>query len=136
MGLRWLCGLIVVVLCLSACHPQPLEQALKGELPPVESNTIITEYCQSCHIHRAFSLEGHVARVGALYDRPPYTTTAQCRTCHLVNEDTWGKQTRKTLWPTEVAENRFRAWEKRLLTQKPVVPAPAVTPERKRQDNQ
>jgi hypothetical protein len=126
----------MVLLCLPSCRPQPLEQALKGELPPAESNTVIMEYCQSCHIHRAFHAEGHAARVGPMYDRPPYTATAQCRVCHLVDEDTWGKATRKTLWPAEVAENRFRAWEKRLLSEKPVTTMPAGTSVRKRQGTQ
>ena len=43
-------------------------------------------------------------RMHALYDREPYTATTECRVCHLVNEDTWGMQRRKTLWPAQVAQ--------------------------------
>ena len=95
---------------------------------------VILEYCQTCHIHRAFQAEGHIARVAALYDRPPYTSTTQCRACHLAEEDTWGQRTRKTVWPAEVAANRFRSWEKHLLNQKPVTSVPPGTAIRKLPD--
>jgi hypothetical protein len=39
-----------------------------------------------------------------LYDREPYTTTIECRICHLVHEHTWGMKRRKTLWPAQVAQ--------------------------------
>ena len=41
-----------------------------------------------------------------LYDREPYTTAIQCRTCHLVGENTWGIKSRKTVFPADVAGTR------------------------------
>ena len=79
-----------------------------GKLPPEKSNEVITEYCQSCHIHRDFAPAGHATRMQALYDRPPYTSAIECRACHLVQEDTWGNRQRKTLWPALVAQQQRR----------------------------
>jgi hypothetical protein len=104
MHLRWLLCVIWTLLSLTACQPRPLEDALQGRLSPEESNTIITEYCQSCHIHRAFDPLNHTERVQSLYDRPPYNATGECRTCHLVHKDTWGVRLRKTVWPAQVAD--------------------------------
>jgi hypothetical protein len=99
-------GWVAILLSLTACRPDILDQALNGKLSPTESNEVITEYCQSCHIHRAFDPNQHIPRVGALYDRQPYTTTVECRVCHLVHENTWGMKRRKTLWPSQVAQEK------------------------------
>jgi hypothetical protein len=98
--------LTVTLLGLGACQQNPLDKALGGTLPLDQSNEIITEYCQSCHIHRAFDPDRHTPRMHALYDRPPYTSTTECRACHLVNQDTWGMRRRKTLWPAQVAQQK------------------------------
>jgi hypothetical protein len=95
---------ISVLLNLSACRPQPLVDALNGRFPPEDNNRVITEYCQSCHIHRAFDDLSHVPQVQTLYDRSPYTEATQCRNCHLVHKNTWGARRRKTIWPAEVAK--------------------------------
>ena len=104
--LWWFVWLAVTLLGLTACQQSALDKALVGKLPPDKGNEVITEYCQSCHIHRAFDPSHHTPRMHALYDRPPYTTTTACRTCHLVDEDTWGMKRRKTLWPAQVAQKR------------------------------
>jgi hypothetical protein len=106
VSVRYACLLLLisVLLSLSACRPKPLEEALRGRLPPEDNNRIITEYCQSCHIHRTFDDLSHVPQVQALYDRPPYTEATQCRDCHLVHKDTWGERRRKTIWPADVAQ--------------------------------
>jgi hypothetical protein len=102
----WAAGLVAILLGLAACQPDSLRQALRGKLPPDESNEVITEYCQSCHIHRDFAPGGHALRMHGLYDRPPYTEATECRTCHLVRDDFWGARHRKTLWPALVAQKR------------------------------
>ncbi|MCZ6876018.1 MAG: hypothetical protein O7G88_21220 [bacterium] len=106
MRLVRLFGSIGILLSLLACRPDILELALGGRLAPEENNEVITEYCQSCHIHRAFDPKQHTPRVGALYDRAPYSTTIECRVCHLVREDTWGMKRRKTLWPSQIAQDK------------------------------
>jgi hypothetical protein len=97
-------GVLVTLLSLTACRVNPLHEALKGTLAPDVGNRVITEYCQSCHIHRAFDALTHVPRVQTLYDREPYIEQTQCRACHMVRKDTWGTHRRKTLWPAEVAK--------------------------------
>lgn len=101
-----LLGWMGIFLSLTACRPDTLKQALRGKLPPMESNEVITEYCQSCHIHRAFDPDQHIPRVGNLYDRQPYATAVECRVCHMVRENTWGVKRRKTLWPSQVAQDK------------------------------
>ena len=100
---RWYVLLIVPLFLLASCIPEPLDLALKGKLPEEESNTVITDYCQTCHIHRTFEPVDHAPRVQALYDRAPYTSAMQCRTCHLVGENTWGMKSRKTIFPADAA---------------------------------
>jgi hypothetical protein len=43
----------------------------------------------------------------------------QCRTCHLVSEDTWNMKHRKTIFPADVAKNRYTAHERRILKDNP-----------------
>ena len=115
---RFVC-LVVALLSLTACKPDPLEKALRGEPSPDESNLTIVGYCQGCHIHRALNPSAHLTHIRPLYDRAPYTATTQCRACHLVSEDTWGMKHRKTIFPSDVAQNRYAAHERRLLQENP-----------------
>jgi hypothetical protein len=119
LRLHWFICIAVALLSLIACRPDLLEQALKGELSPHENNLIIADYCQSCHIHRTLNPSEHLAYIRTLYDRAPYTVTAQCRACHLVYEDTWYMKHRKTIFPTDVAQNRYTAHERRFLKDNP-----------------
>ena len=111
---RWFLCLTVPLFLLTACIPEPLDLALQGKLPEGENNTVITTYCQTCHIHRTFEAASHAPRMQALYDREPYTAATQCRACHLVGENTWDMKSRKTLFPADVAGNRFAASERGL----------------------
>ena len=99
-------GYMLLLASLASCQKPPLDKALRGNFSAAENNEIITEYCQSCHIHRTFDPIPHTSRVQALYDREPYTVTTECRVCHLVRKDTWGMRLRKTLWPAQVAQGQ------------------------------
>lgn len=118
---RWFLCLIVPLLFLTACIPEPLDLALKGKLPDAESDTVITAYCQTCHIHRTFETASHAPRMQGLYDREPYTAATQCRTCHLVGENTWGVKSRKTLFPADVAGTRVAASSERALPRRGLI---------------
>ena len=78
LRLHWCVCIVVALLSLTACKPDPLEEALRGELAPNENNLIIVGYCQSCHIHRALNPGEHLTSIRTLYDRVPYTVTT-CR---------------------------------------------------------
>ena len=111
--------LVVALLSLTACKPDPLTKALRGEPSPAESNQIIAAYCQSCHIHRALNPSEHLTHIRPLYDRAPYTATTQCRACHMVSEDTWNRKHRKTIFPSDVIQKRYTAHERRFLKESP-----------------
>ena len=115
---RFVC-LVVALLSLAACKLDSLDKALRGELSPDEGNLTIVGYCQSCHIHRALNPSEHLTYIRTLYDRAPYTVTTQCRACHLVSEDTWNRKHRKTIFPSDAAQNRYAAHERRLLKEHP-----------------
>lgn len=119
MHTYWFVCLVVALLSLTACKPDPLAKALRGELSPAESNLTIAGYCQSCHIHRALNPSEHLKHIRPLYDRVPYIATTQCRACHLVSEDTWGTKHRKTIFPSDVAQNRYAAHARRFLQAHP-----------------
>ena len=106
---RWYLLLTVPLILLTSCVPEPLDLALKGKLSEDESNTVVTDYCQTCHIHRTFEPVDHAPRMQALYDGEPYNAALQCRTCHLVSENTWGMKSRKTIFPADVADRRATA---------------------------
>ena len=106
--LRYLLLTVSLVL-LSSCIPDPLDLALSGKLADDESNAVIIDYCQTCHIHRTFEAADHAPRMHALYDREPFTAAMQCRTCHLVGENTWGMKSRKTIFPADAARSRAAA---------------------------
>ena len=103
MRLTWCIGLAVLLGSLVGCQPSILDLALRGKLSLEESNEVVTEYCQSCHIHRTFTPSPHIPRMQGLYDRPPFTATTACRACHLVQKDTWQVKRRKKLWPAQAA---------------------------------
>ena len=109
---RWFLCLTLPLLLLTACIPEPLDLALGGKLADVESNEVITAYCQTCHIHRTFEAVDHAERMQVLYDHEPYTAETQCRACHLVGENTWGMKSRKTLFPADVAGGRLAAGQR------------------------
>jgi hypothetical protein len=98
-----------------ACRADPLERALRGDFAPEVNNQVIFGYCQTCHIHRAFEPSEHLARIRPLYNREPYTITSQCRACHLVSENTWNVKHRKTIFPADIAQDRYAAHTRRLL---------------------
>lgn len=106
---RWYLLFTVPLILLTACIPDPLDLALNGTLPEDESNAVITDYCQTCHIHRTFEAVDHAPRMQALYDREPYSAAIQCRTCHLVSENTWGMKSRKTIFPAEASRSQTAA---------------------------
>jgi hypothetical protein len=119
LRLHWSICAVVMLLSLTACKPDPLGKALQGELSPDENNLVVIGYCQSCHIHRALNPSEHLTRARTLYSRAPYTTTTQCRACHLVSEDTWNMKHRKTIFPVDVLQNRYTAHERRFLKDNP-----------------
>lgn len=64
-----------------------------------DTTKTITEYCQSCHVHRNFDETKHVAEAGHKYNKEPFKTATTCHTCHTYSENFWGDGFRATYFP-------------------------------------
>ncbi len=94
-------GLCVLFLSLAACTRDPLKAALKGKFPPTQNNRIINNYCQSCHVHRDFIADRHVAEVAPQYEVREFREARECRVCHSVNFNFFDPEHRITLHPPD-----------------------------------
>lgn len=86
-----LVAVIVFSLLVTAlgCSRSPAERAFAGKFSPEQNNKIITGYCTSCHSHKDFQAEPHVAQASTWYDKRPYQGATECRTCHLAKLKGW-----------------------------------------------
>lgn len=111
-------GLSVLLVLLSfslvGCFNPELEKAFSGGLVPEKSNQIISDYCQSCHIHRELDVDKHVLEVREQYQRPLFRKSNQCRSCHYIEKQWIHNQfTRKTRRPEDANRGRYREFEKK-----------------------
>ena len=93
-----------------------LARAFQGEFNSQRNNKVISEYCTSCHIHKEFDSEQHVAEVRPEYRRRLFRTTTECRACHYL-EKRWVHNTvlRKTRRPQEANRGDFKEFEKKYI---------------------
>lgn len=84
---------------VAACASSQVEKAFDGGLPKADTVKTITEYCQSCHIHRNFDGEKHMTAAPPQYNAGPYKTADGCQTCHSYSTDFWGDEFRATYFP-------------------------------------
>jgi hypothetical protein len=103
----------LIITSLTGCSSIEVEKAFKGDLRPGKANKIISEYCQSCHIHKDFDPPLHVSKVRSLYNRPVFKRARECRSCHYI-EKNWmhNQHERKTRMPEDANRGRFRKFEK------------------------
>ena len=99
---------------LSGCSHMEVEKAFRGDLPPGKANKVIGNYCQSCHIHKAFDPLLHVANVRSLYKRRVFRKARECRSCHYI-EKNWmhNQHKRKTRMPNDANRGKFKKFEKK-----------------------
>jgi len=99
---------------LSGCAPMQVDKAFNGDLPPGKANKVISNYCQSCHIHKAFDPLRHVAHVRGLYKRRVFRKSRECRSCHYI-EKNWmhNQHQRKTRMPDDANRGKFKKFEKK-----------------------
>ena len=111
LGLTWV---FLGVTILSGCTYIEVEKDFKGNLRPGKANKIIGNYCQSCHIHKAFDPLLHVANVRSLYKRRIFRKSRECRTCHYI-EKNWmhNQHERKTRMPHDANRGKFKKFEKK-----------------------
>ncbi|MFQ5893472.1 MAG: hypothetical protein ACE5H5_04085 [Nitrospinota bacterium] len=73
----------------AGCARSPVEQAVSGKYTPERNNKIITAYCTSCHTHKDFQPDPHVALASTWFEKEPYQGATECRTCHRVKLKGW-----------------------------------------------
>lgn len=71
-------------------------------MPKADAVKTITEYCQSCHIHKNFDSANHVADVSKKYKNEPFKSSDACHACHTYERDFWGDELRNTHFPVGV----------------------------------
>jgi len=92
--------LAALIACLmTSCASSQVEKAFGGSLPRADAQKIIIEYCQSCHLHKSFDAEKHLAAVRPKYNSEPHKTAEVCQTCHSYTTDFWGDEFRATYFP-------------------------------------
>ncbi|NIQ01322.1 MAG: hypothetical protein GWM98_13735, partial [Nitrospinaceae bacterium] len=72
------------MLVAGGCADRAIEHAFDGDFPPLKSNKVINEYCESCHIHKDFEAEPHMADMREKYRRPYFHQAQECRACHFI----------------------------------------------------
>ena len=113
LGLIWIFSGIGFAI-LSGCTHMEVDKAFRGELPAGKANKVIGNYCQSCHIHKAFDPLRHVTNVRSLYKRRVFRKARECRTCHYI-EKNWmhNQHKRKTRMPDDANRGKFKKFEKK-----------------------
>jgi|GEM_PF-1313273 len=104
--------LVVLFSGFAGCSTVEVEEAFKGNLPPIKSNKTINTYCKSCHIHKDFVPAEHVLKVKKIYKNGFYRNAKECRICHFIKK-VWARDAmmRKTRYPRSVDRGMFREFE-------------------------
>lgn len=107
------CVRLIVVLILglifSGCYTRIIEEAFDGDFTAKKNNRMINEYCQSCHIHKDFEAESHIAQMNPKYKMRIFRRTAECRTCHYIEKKFAENDfSRKTRTPSKVNRGKYR----------------------------
>ncbi len=97
--LKYAMSLALVFLFLQSCASKPVDKAFAGKLDAVDEVKTITEYCQSCHVHRNFNPSGHLKATPSKYETEPYASAKNCRTCHSIKRNFWSDIVRNTYFP-------------------------------------
>ena len=96
------------------CSKWEVVRAFDGEFNSHKNNKVIGQYCTSCHIHKGFDSEQHVAEVSSGYKRRLFRTTTECRICHYL-EKQWVHSgvLRKTRRSAGANRGDYRKFEKK-----------------------
>ncbi len=93
-----------------------LEEAFKGKFASHESNKIILDYCQSCHLHKDFDSSLHVEEMSLQYKRKVFRYATECRVCHFVKKRWYlNDYIRKTRRPTQANVGEYEQFERDYL---------------------
>jgi len=90
------------MITFASCSKNKVRLAFRGKLPAVEGNKVVTEYCQNCHSHKSFEPNEHVISVSKLYSQEELIRAKECRQCHSLDVDFWGREEQRTHYPANV----------------------------------
>ncbi len=100
----------------AGCYTKNIEEAFNGEFSAKKSNRVISEYCQSCHIHRDFTPKAHVEAKVLEYKRKVFRFAEECRVCHYLEKQfALNDFTRKTRLPKDANRGKYREFERETL---------------------
>ncbi|NIP99406.1 MAG: hypothetical protein GWM98_02480 [Nitrospinaceae bacterium] len=103
---------MVLLLVFEGCYQKKVEEAFDGDFSSEENNRVISEYCQSCHLHRNFSPADHVEEKTLLYNRKVFRLATECRTCHYLEKQMkLNDFIRHTRRPKEANTGQYREFE-------------------------
>ena len=107
----WLITVLALGMILSGCYTRQIEEAFDGDFTAEKNNRMINEYCQSCHIHKDFISEQHVAEQRPKYKMKIFRRATECRTCHYIEKKiTENDFSRKTRTPYQVNRGKYRGF--------------------------
>lgn len=101
---RYFLPLGFLVFILGGCYTLEVVKAFDSKFPSEQSNKLITEYCQSCHIHKDFDPPPHVDIMRKSYKQKKFQEATECRTCHYVETQFMRNELiRKTKRPKDIS---------------------------------
>ncbi len=117
LAYRVMLGILLLLWVVGAgCYTKNIEEAFNGEFSARENNRVISEYCQSCHLHRDFIPETHLADQVLAYQRKVFRLAEECRICHYLEKQFMLNDfTRKTRRPKDANRGKFRKFERETL---------------------
>lgn len=91
--------LAVFALISVSCATSQVDRAFDGEMETPEEIRVVTGYCQGCHVHRDFNPGEHIPKAAAMYEKEPYASAADCKTCHSIRRNFWNDIVKRTEFP-------------------------------------
>lgn len=91
----------IILFSAVACAKSPIQRAVGGQLLPSESNIVVTNHCQGCHLHSNFNGEAHLASIRVRYpEGSPLRQADNCFQCHSLKlENIFRSEVRTTQRP-------------------------------------
>lgn len=104
--------LLGALLLVGGCTSWKVIKAFDGEYTSEENNRLIGDYCQTCHIHKAFASGDHLDKIPRKYNRKVFRYATECRTCHILDRNWFTEEiTRTTRKPKDANKGMYRDFE-------------------------
>jgi hypothetical protein len=108
--------LVFGLLASLGCAEVEVTEAFKGNYDKVKNNKVISDYCQSCHIHKEFNPSEHIHLMQTNYRRTVFKRAEECRICHYVEKHLiYDQFLRKTRRPDDANRGMYKSFERKQL---------------------